>query len=218
MDILHMDEETIVCVKEPGLLSTDEPGGLPPLLREELNDPKAGIYTVHRLDRVVGGLMLLARSSAAAGALSRQVREGSFEKRYLALVHGETAPEGEMRDLLFRDRARKMTFVAEGPGKGVQEALLSYERLGMSEGEDRLSLVKIELHTGRTHQIRCQFASRGLPLVGERKYSTLGENCGLALWSYSLSFVHPASGKRLSFSKIPPSKSPWDKIPIVNNI
>lgn len=218
MDILHMDEEIIVCVKEPGLLSTDEPGGLPPLLREELKDPKAGIYTVHRLDRVVGGLMLLARSSAAAGALSRQMREGSFEKRYLALVHGETAPKGEMRDLLFRDRARKMTFVAEGPGKGVQEALLSYERLGLSEGEDRLSLVKIELHTGRTHQIRCQFASRGLPLVGERKYSTLGESCGLALWSYSLSFVHPASGKKLSFSKIPPSKSPWDKIPIVNNI
>ena len=167
MEILYLDRAVIVCVKPAGVLSTDEPGGLPALIRAELGDLNADVRTVHRLDRVVSGLMLLARGAAAASELSRQIRESEFEKEYLAVVHGVTPAGGELRDLLRRDKARKMTFVADEPGKGVQEALLSYQTVG--RGADR-SLVRIRLGTGRTHQIRVQFASRGWKLVGERKY------------------------------------------------
>ena len=209
MEILYQDQDLIVCIKPAGVLSTDEPGGLPALLRQTLGDPTADIRTVHRLDRVVGGLMVLARNAPAASALSEQIRSGTFEKEYLAIVHGWTEDRGSMRDLLYRDKARKMTFVAESPGKGVQEALLDYETL---ERAGDLSLVRIRLHTGRTHQIRCQFAHRGLPLVGERKYDTRGDTCGLALWSWRLGFTHPASGEQMRFSRLPPEAPPWTDI------
>ena len=114
-----------------------------------------------------------------------------------------------MRDLLFRDKARKMTFVTEQPGKGVQEALLDYETL---DRRGDFSLVRIRLHTGRTHQIRCQFAHRGLPLVGERKYSTLNDPCPLALWSYRLWFFHPTTGQKMVFSQLPPGQYPWTEM------
>lgn len=206
MDILYMDEDIIVCVKPPRVLSTDEPGGLPELLRRQLGDEKADIRTVHRLDRATSGLMVLARNAGAASELSRQIREEGIGKEYLAVVHGSCPDRGSMRDLLFRDKARKMTFVADCPGKGVQEALLDYETLGRRDG---LSLVSVVLHTGRTHQIRCQFASRGLPLVGERKYAQGDDQCQLALFSYRLSFTHPGSGDTLSFSRKPPEEYPW---------
>ena len=172
-DILYMDKDIIVCLKPPKVLSTDEPGGLPELLRREIGDDGADIRTVHRLDRATSGLMLLARNPAAASELSRQIREEGIGKEYLAVVHGDCPDRGSMRDLMYRDKARKMSFVTDKPGKGVQEALLDYETLGQKEG---LSLVAVRLHTGRTHQIRCQFASRGLPLVGERKYCQPQEN------------------------------------------
>lgn len=209
MKILYLDGDVAVCIKPPRVLSTDEAGGVPELLRRELGDKNADVRTVHRLDRVVGGVMLLARNAAAASELSRQIREGEFKKEYLAVVRGETDERGELRDLLYRDKARKMTFVADSPGRGAQEAALSYETLSRKGG---LSLVKIRLYTGRTHQIRVQFASRGLPLVGERKYAQ--DDCGLdlALWSYSLSFRHPVSGERMSFSQEPPEKEPWNII------
>lgn len=114
-----------------------------------------------------------------------------------------------MRDLLYRDKARKMTFVAEQPGKGVQEALLDFETLDRSEG---LSLVMILLHTGRTHQIRCQFAHRGLPLAGERKYSMLEDPFPLALWSWGLHFSHPATGEAMGFTRLPPEQYPWTEM------
>ena len=206
MEILYRDNDILLCVKPPRVLSTDEPGGLPELLREELGDEKADLRTVHRLDWAVGGLMLLARNAAAASPLSRQLREGGFHKEDLAVAHGETEDSAALRDLLVRDRARKMTFVAETPGNGVQEARLRYETLGRAEG---MSLVRIELETGRTHQIRVQFASRGLPLVGERKYSERNDPCELALWSYRLRFRHPATGEALDFSCPPPDTRPW---------
>ena len=163
MEILYQDADLIVCIKPSGVLSTDEPGGLPSLLREYLGEEKAGVRTVHRLDRVVSGVMVVARNADAASALSGQIRKDGFGKEYLAVVHGRTEERGCMWDLLYRDKARKMTFVTEQPGKGVQEALLDYETL---DRRGDLSLVRIRLHTGRTHQIRCQFAHRGLPLVG----------------------------------------------------
>ena len=206
MDILYTDKDMIVCIKPAGVLSTDEPGGLPELLRAELGT--GDVRTVHRLDRVVSGLMVLARNAASASALSRQIREGGFDKDYLAVVHGETAEQGEMVDLLARDKAERKTYVTHTPGKGVQEAILRYETLGRAEG---LSLVKIRLITGRTHQIRCQFSSRGLPLVGDRKYSLIEDGCPIALWSHRLSFAHPADGRPQIFTAPPPEYYPWDR-------
>ena len=209
MEILYQDTDLIVCIKPAGVLSTDEPGGLPSLLREYLGKEDSDVRTVHRLDRVVSGVMVAARNTAAASALSGQIREGSFEKEYLAVVHGRTEERGSMRDLLYRDKARKMTFVTEQPGKGVQEALLEYKTL---DRVGELSLVLIWLQTGRTHQIRCQFAHRGLPLVGERKYCTLDDSCPLALWSYRLQFLHPTTGQTLAFSRLPPEQYPWTEM------
>ena len=207
MEIVYLDSDIVVCVKPARVLSTDEPGGLPELLREEMGNPKADIRTVHRLDRVVSGLMVLARNAKAASELSRQIRENEFEKEYLAVVHGVPGEGGTLRDLLGRDKARKMTYVAPEPAKGVQEAVLHYQRLSYRED---LSKVRIQLETGRTHQIRVQFSSRGFPLVGERKYAEIDDPCEIALWSYRLSFTHPATGKQVEFIHEPPGNYPWN--------
>ena len=204
MDVIHADNDIAVCIKPPRILSTDEPGGMPELVREALG---GAAYTVHRLDRAVGGLMVLARTHAAASELSRQIREGVFQKRYTAVVHGQTEPEASMTDLLWRDKARKMTFVVRELGRGVQEAALDYTTL---ETAGDMSMVSIRLHTGRTHQIRCQFAARGYPLVGDRKYGTLTDGeCDIALWSAALKFIHPGTGERLAFTAPPPALWPW---------
>ena len=126
MQIIYEDGDVLVCVKPPRVLSTDEPGGLPELLRQERKMPDLELRTVHRLDRVVSGLMVLAKNAVSASVLSRQIREGLFQKEYLAVIHGHPeAQEGTLKDLLFRDKARKMTMVATEPTKGVQEAELS---------------------------------------------------------------------------------------------
>lgn len=207
MEIVYLDSDIVVCVKPARVLSTDEPGGLPELLREELGNPKADIRTVHRLDRVVSGLMVLARNAKAASELSRQIRENDFEKEYLAVVHGVPGEGGTLCDLLGRDKARKMTYVAPEPAKGVQEAVLHYQRLSHREV---LSKVRIQLETGRTHQIRVQFSSRGFPLVGERKYAEIDDPCEIALWSYRLAFTHPTTGKQVEFIHEPPGNYPWN--------
>ena len=208
MDILFADHDIVVCVKPPKVLSTDEPGGLPELLRRELGTED--FRTVHRLDRVVSGLMVVARNAAAASELSRQIREDFFEKEYLAVVHGRPeAAEGRLEDLLLRDKARKMTFVVTEPGKYVQPAALQYWLLSSGNG---FSKVRIRLETGRTHQIRVQFASRGMPLVGERKYSELSDPCEIALWSYRLAFHHPKTGERMEFLLKPPTEYPWTEV------
>ena len=207
MELVYRDNDIVVCVKPARVLSTDEPGGVPELVREALGDPKADVRTVHRLDRVVSGLMVLARNAAAASELSRQIREDRFEKDYLAVVHG--CPEGDMGkfyDLLGRDKARRMTFVAREMAKGIQPASLGYRVLNKKNG---MSRVRIKLETGRTHQIRVQFASRGMPLVGERKYGTLEDPCEIALWSYRLAFAHPVSGESMEFTMEPPQIYPW---------
>ena len=206
MEVLYMDDDLFVCIKPARVLSTDEPGGLPDLLRQELGDPKADVRTVHRLDRVVSGLMVLARNAAAASELSRQIREDQFEKEYLAVVHGVPEKSGMLTDLLLRDKARKMTVVVDQPQKGAQEAILDYELLATAQ---EMSRVRIDLKTGRTHQIRVQFSSRGMPLVGERKYAVLEDACEIALWSHKLGFYHPKTGQWMEFSKEPPEVYPW---------
>lgn len=208
MDILYQDKDIVLCIKPPRVLSTDEPGGMPQLVREALGDPKADVRTVHRLDRVVSGLMVLARNARAASELSRQIREGEFDKEYLAVVHGSPdATEGTYTDLLLRDKRERKTYVVSEMSKGVQEAILEYRLLGSVGG---LSKVSINLITGRTHQIRAQFSSRGLPLVGDRKYSLNEDDCEIALWSYRLKFRHPSTGELVEFSTQPPNEYPWN--------
>ena len=207
MDIIHHDRDILVCIKPAGVKSTDEPGGLPELLRASLGDDNANLRTVHRLDQTVSGLMVLATRAKAASELSRQIREGVFQKEYLAVVHGTLPENGTLRDLLLRNKEERKTYVVQEPGKDVQEAVLEYTCLGEKDG---LSLVKITLRTGRTHQIRCQFSSHGFPLVGDKKYG-VGEDCDIALWSYRLAFSHPYSGEPVEFTKEPPQNYPWSE-------
>ena len=207
MELIYKDDHIVVCVKPTRVLSTDEPGGVPELVRQELGEPNADIRTVHRLDRVVSGLMVLARTPQAASELSRQIREDTFVKEYLAVVHGHPQTDsGTLVDLLQRDKARKMTMVVTEPGKDAREAILDYK---VVQKTDSMSRVRILLKTGRTHQIRVQFSSRGLPLVGERKYSTLEDPCELALWSCHLAFTHPHTGAFMEFELSPPEVYPW---------
>ena len=207
MEILYQDKDILVVLKPSGVKSTDEPGGVPSLAREALGDPKAAVRTVHRLDQVVSGLMVLARNAPAASELSRQIREDEFEKEYLAVIHGHTPQAaGTFTDLLLRNKAERKTYVVSHLEKGVQEAVLDYEQLAQTEA---LTKVRIVLRTGRTHQIRCQFSSRGLPLVGDRKYSLLEDGCPIALWSCRLAFTHPVTGEHMEFTHEPPETEPW---------
>lgn len=211
MEILYQDRRILVCIKPAGVLSTDEPGGMPDLLRQALGDPHACVRTVHRLDQVVSGVMVFARSRAAASLLSQQIRQRQFEKEYLAVLRGCPPPSGTFTDLLWRDAAARLTRVADKPGKGVQEAVLDFETLAHA---NQLALVRVRLHTGRTHQIRVQFASRGLPLAGDRRYGSPQDDAHpIALWSHRLRFLHPESGQSMEFSAPPPAAPPWDLFP-----
>ena len=151
--------------------------------------------------------MVLARSVKAASLLSAQVRDRRFQKEYLAVVRGQPLQRGTLRDLLARDPRRRITYVTEQPGKDVRAAELFYEVLDRKDG---LSLVRIELHTGRTHQIRVQFSSRGWPLVGDRKYGPDPDaDCPIALWSWRLRFTHPETDEPMDFAHLPPDTAPW---------
>lgn len=210
MELIYTDRDVVVCIKPPRVLSTDEPGGLPDLVREALGDPNANIRTVHRLDRVVSGLMVLARTNKSAAELSRQIRDGQFDKEYLAVLHGVPAEkQATLQDLLLRSKAERKTYVVSEPEKDAQEAILRYELLSKTEA---LSLVRIKLVTGRTHQIRAQFSSRGFPLVGDRKYSHYEDDCEIALWSHKIAFHHPYTGKRMEFTREPPYGYPWNAV------
>ena len=207
MEIVYMDESIIVCVKPAGVLSTDSPGGVPEALRQQLGTEN--IRTVHRLDAAVSGLMLLARRKKTAADLGKQVMERGLGKEYLAVVRGcMEEKRATLRDYLHRDKAKRMSFVVAEGSPESQEAVLDYEVLGEKNG---LSLVRIRLHTGRTHQIRVQFSSRAFPLYGDKKYG-LGEDGDIALWSARLQFTHPKTGQEMDISKSPDiHKYPWSE-------
>lgn len=207
MELIYQDPYIVVCVKPAGVLSTDEPGGMPELVRQALGDPNAGARTVHRLDRVVSGLMVLARTAKAASELSRQIRDGQFQKEYMAVVHGCPEKDADtLRDLLARDKKERKTYIVSQPGKDAREAVLTYQTLGKTED---MTKVRIALLTGRTHQIRAQFSGRQLPLVGDRKYSLHEDPCQIALWSCRLAFTHPRTGEPMEFFMEPPDTYPW---------
>ena len=191
MEILFSDNEIAVCVKPVGL---DAEHDMPRLLAEQLGGE---IFTLHRLDKNVGGVMVYARTKTAAAHLSGEIQENRMVKEYVALVHGTPPEAGDWEDLLFKDSRKNKVFVVDRKRNGVKAARLEFKRL--TEGER--SLVLIRLHTGRSHQIRVQFSSRGYPLVGDHKYGSKAKETEPMLFSCRLTFHH--KGKMQTFSALP---------------
>ena len=196
MEIICNNEQFVTVIKPFGV-SSQENGkdGLPDILKKELT--LIEIYTVHRLDTVTSGVMVYAKTKKAAAILSKGITDGTFQKEYLAVVHGEISPEsGIMEDLLFKDSRKNKSFVVKKERKGVKKASLEY---AVQEVKNGLSLVKIKLHTGRTHQIRVQFSSRQHPVYGDGKYGASDNIPFISLFSHRISFISPENGERVSF-------------------
>ena len=191
MEILYSDRDIVVCVKPVGLDSEWE---VPTELTKTLG---GDIFTLHRLDKNVGGVMVYARTKAAAAALSKAIQEGRLVKDYVAMVHGTPPERGDWEDLLWKDSKKNKVFVVKRMRGGVKKARLEFIRL--TAGEE--SLVRIRLHTGRSHQIRVQFASRGYPLVGDHKYGAKDSSPAPMLFSCQLTF--PFQGETLQFEAKP---------------
>ncbi len=191
MELLFHDKDLAVCIKPIGLDSEHQ-------VPEELKSVLGGeFFSVHRLDLNVGGVMVYARNKTAAAALSRSIQEGTMIKEYVAMVHGTPPEEGDWEDLLWKDSSKNKVFVVKRMRGGVKKARLEFIRLNAGD----TSLVRIRLHTGRNHQIRVQFSSRGYPLVGDHKYGSRAVETAPKLWSCKLTF--PFKGKSLSFEQLP---------------
>ena len=188
MEILYSDKDIAVCVKPVGLDSEAE---VPAALKQQLGGE---IFPLHRLDKNVGGVMVYGRTKSAAAALSRTIQEGRMVKEYVAKVHGTVPDDGVLTDLLFKDSRKNKVFVVKKLRSGVKEAKLQYRHLG-------LGLVHVRLFTGRSHQIRVQFSSRGFPLVGDHKYGSRAEATVPMLFSCRITF--PYKGKTYRYSALP---------------
>lgn len=223
MTVLYEGKYITVCIKELSISSEDVPGGMPQLLRAHWGVPDAYVGVVHRLDVGTSGVMVYARTPAAAAGLSRQIADSQqqpdaapvFRKEYRAVIAGEPdetlAPAGTLQDLLFKDSRKGKVFVVSRPRKGVRSAALDYTveaSAALPEG-GACSLVSVVLHTGRTHQIRVQFASRRHPLWGDGKYGSRQKGT-LALQCARLCFLHPVTGQAMDFSVPMPQGMPWD--------
>lgn len=206
MEILYLDRDMAVCVKPLGTSSEDGPGSMPSLLREALGGE---VFPVHRLDLNVGGVMVYARNRTAAAFLSQAVAQRQLQKEYLALCHGTPEEKGIWEDLLWKDSRKNKVYVVTRQRQGVKQASLEYEILGRDRD---CSLVRILLHTGRSHQIRVQFASRGFPLLGDGKYGARDKVPAPALWSYRLT-IPRKTGSALTLSALPQG-GVWDRIPL----
>ena len=191
MDILYSDRDLAVCIKPVGLDSEAE---VPAELKKALGGE---IFPIHRLDKNVGGVMVFARTKQAAATLSKAVQEGLMVKEYVAMVHGTPPENGDWEDFLFKDSRKNKVFAVKKERKGVKYARLEFNRL--SSGE--ISLVHIRLHTGRSHQIRVQFSSRGFPLVGDHKYGSRDEKLEPMLFSCRITF--PWKGETKIFEAKP---------------
>ena len=191
MEIIFFDKDIAVCVKSVGL---DSEKNVPEKLSEELGGE---FFTVHRLDKNVGGVMVYARNKKSAATLSAAIQNGDMIKEYVALVHGTPSERGTMEDFLFKDSTKNKVFVVKRERKGVKKAKLEYDVIKAGE----TSLIHIRLHTGRSHQIRVQFASRGFPLLGDRKYGGRDEYTAPMLFSSKITLPH--HGRILTFEASP---------------
>ena len=191
MDILYSDKHLAVCIKPVGLDSESE---VPAALKEALGGE---VFPIHRLDKNVGGVMVYARTKQAAAALSEAVQEGTMVKEYIAMVHGTPPESGDWEDFLFKDSRKNKVFAVKKERKGVKYARLEFQRLTAG----KTSLVRIRLHTGRSHQIRVQFSSRGFPLVGDHKYGSHDEKTAPMLFSCRVTF--PWQGETKVFEAAP---------------
>ena len=217
MKILYEDKYLIVCEKPIGVESQLSSAGKPDMItllseyrKEKGEDSYVGL--VHRLDTATGGAMIYSKQENVTGKISGILNSLEYEKEYLAIVHG--APEqseGEFRDLLYHDKNKNKSYVVDRDRKGVKEAIAQYKLIDSLEDNDngKISLVKVRLITGRTHQIRVQFASRGMSLLGDGKYGSRDNKASLALWSHRLSFVHPITKKKIEVTSEPPRDYPW---------
>ena len=199
--IVYSDNEIVVCEKAWGVSSQESNGeNMVSLLRGALG---GDVYPVHRLDMQTTGLMVYARTEKSAAMLSKQIQERLFQKEYLCLCHGEVEKSGEMVDFLYHDRVKNKSFTVKGKRNGAKEARLEYTRICEKyAGECRLFLVRVKLFTGRTHQIRVQFASRGLTLYGDGKYGAR-DNAKIHLHSAYISCVHPVTKEKMEFNSMP---------------
>lgn len=207
--VLYEDKDITICVKPKGIGSEDSPSekGIIGLLSERAGK---SLHLLHRLDRNVGGVMVFANNKQSAATLSRDIAEGRFQKEYLAVCDGIPQEDsGIFKDLLFKDSRKNRSYVVNRVRKGVKDASLEYTTLQKAEGK---AIVRVLLHTGRTHQIRVQFASRKLCLTGDIKYGSKDRtNCEIALHSYRITFKHPTTKETLSFQCEPDFESyPWN--------
>ena len=210
--ILYEDAHLVICCKPVGYLSEDDGSEkcMPHWLRQHYHAAGKPDYiaTVHRLDKITGGVMVFSRRKEVTGKLTALVAEHRITKEYLAILRGHPEKEEDtLKDLLFRDATHNKSFVVQRMRKGVREASLSYRTLDRT---DALTLVRVQLHTGRTHQIRVQFSSRQLPLLGDIRYGSKDPNCTAALWSFRLAFTHPVTKKNVDVMLPPPAQYPWD--------
>ena len=203
IEILEQTPGLVVCIKPVGVRAQGEAeADLPALLKRQLG---CEIYPVHRLDQAVGGVMVFAKTAPAAAKLSQAMAEGTLQKEYLAVLGARPKDDsGELFDLLFHDRFKNKTYVVSKERKGVKKASLSYRVVAEADG---LCLVHVRLHTGRTHQIRVQFASRGMPLVGDGKYGSRKNAASPALWSYALTL--PMGGAIARIRALPEAAGVW---------
>ena len=201
IQIIHQEKDFVVCIKPVGISSesTEKGDGLCDLLKEQLGAKE--VYTLHRLDTGVGGLMAYALSKKGASVLSKDIAEGNFHKYYTATVYGKPEnDEGVYEDLLFKDSKKNKSFVVTKERKGVKKAKLSYRLLETSEvGDTTKTIVEVYLYTGRSHQIRVQFSHRGMPLVGDGKYGAKDNEKNIALCCTKLRFTNPSTHKELEF-------------------
>ena len=217
LKVLYEDNHIIVVEKKPNIPSQSDKTGDEDMLtlvkqyiKEKYNKP-GNVYLglVHRLDRPVGGVIVFAKTSKAASRLSEQVRQKVFKKKYLAVVDGKISnKKGTLEDYLYKDERNNISKVVNKEKKNSKFAKLDYEVLTYNEVKD-LSLVEINLHTGRHHQIRVQLSNFGHSIFGDQKYGTRGQGKQIALWAYELTIEHPITKEEIVFKDLPEPIGTW---------
>ena len=217
LKVIYEDNHIIVVEKKPNIPSQgDKTGDIDMLtivkkyIKEKYNKPgEVYLGLVHRLDRPVGGVMVFARTSKSASRLSEEVRNKNFKKQYITIVDGRfEKSSGELEDYLVKNEKNNLSKVVKEKSKNAKLAKLDYEELTYNE-ETKLSLLKINLHTGRHHQIRVQLSSRGHSIYGDQKYGTRGRGKQIALWAYKLTIIHPITKEEMTFEDLPEKTGSW---------